>query len=214
MILKRRRNIKILTLPPILKSALLKDAGGILFDSFSGMCHDNSWRAEKYLEKLRTLPLLKKGRQMYYENIDKKYKERLEKDSGSIDKEDVQKLIDKGTAKAERLKNSKDSLVVRLCKQFKLVYMMLRDWVRGTYQCPWKTIAGLTAAALYFINPFDIIPDLLPFIGLTDDASVMLLAISLNHFDLLEYCEKMGLDPQDYGLNAGDDDKNNKKQDG
>jgi uncharacterized membrane protein YkvA (DUF1232 family) len=38
---------------------------------------------------------------------------------------------------------------------------------------------ALLAALAYFIDPFDLIPDVLPIIGLTDDAAVLATAIKL-----------------------------------
>ena len=38
---------------------------------------------------------------------------------------------------------------------------------------PWTAKAGFAAVLLYFLNPFDIIPDLTPLIGYLDDAGVL-----------------------------------------
>ena len=38
---------------------------------------------------------------------------------------------------------------------------------------------ALIAALAYFIAPFDIVPDMLPIVGLTDDAAVLAAAIKL-----------------------------------
>ena len=39
----------------------------------------------------------------------------------------------------------------------------------------WKSLLMIVAAILYFINPIDIIPDLLPLVGLTDDFAILFL---------------------------------------
>ena len=38
---------------------------------------------------------------------------------------------------------------------------------------PWSTVLLGTGAVIYFVNPFDAIPDILPAAGLLDDASVI-----------------------------------------
>ncbi|MDZ4861330.1 MAG: YkvA family protein [Candidatus Hydrogenedentes bacterium] len=50
---------------------------------------------------------------------------------------------------------------------------MLRSYARRQYtKVPWKTIALVTAALLYFIMPFDALPDFL-FGGFIDDAAIL-----------------------------------------
>jgi uncharacterized membrane protein YkvA (DUF1232 family) len=46
-------------------------------------------------------------------------------------------------------------------------------------QTPTYVRVALIAALAYFIDPFDLIPDVLPIIGLTDDAAVIATATKL-----------------------------------
>ena len=46
-------------------------------------------------------------------------------------------------------------------------------------QTPTHVRVALLGALAYFISPFDILPDVLPIIGLTDDAAVLATAIKL-----------------------------------
>jgi len=51
---------------------------------------------------------------------------------------------------------------------------LLKAWIRGEYrEVPWNTLLLGTGAVVYFVNPFDAIPDILPAVGLLDDASVI-----------------------------------------
>lgn len=52
---------------------------------------------------------------------------------------------------------------------------MARAYVLGQYRfVPWKTMATLLAALIYFLNPVDFVPDLVPVIGLGDDFAVLM----------------------------------------
>lgn len=46
-------------------------------------------------------------------------------------------------------------------------------------QTPLQVKAALVGALAYFVLPFDAIPDVLPFVGYTDDAAVLAAAIKL-----------------------------------
>lgn len=46
-------------------------------------------------------------------------------------------------------------------------------------QTPLRVRAGLLAALAYFVIPFDVMPDLLPALGFTDDAAVLAAAVRL-----------------------------------
>jgi uncharacterized membrane protein YkvA (DUF1232 family) len=46
-------------------------------------------------------------------------------------------------------------------------------------QTPLRVRAGLLAALAYFVLPFDVMPDLLPVLGFTDDAAVLAAAVRL-----------------------------------
>lgn len=51
---------------------------------------------------------------------------------------------------------------------------LLKAWIGGEYrEVPWNTLLLGTGAVVYFVNPFDAIPDILPAAGLLDDASVI-----------------------------------------
>lgn len=87
----------------------------------------------------------------------------------------------------------------KLVKQLTLSFMMLKDYKGKQYtNIPWRTIALIVAAILYFINPFDIIPDLLPFIGFTDDAVAFAAIFKSAQSDLIDYCNWKGLNTEEY----------------
>jgi uncharacterized membrane protein YkvA (DUF1232 family) len=52
---------------------------------------------------------------------------------------------------------------------------MAKAYVAGKYRfIPWKVMATLLAALIYFLNPFDFVPDFIPVLGLGDDFAVLM----------------------------------------
>jgi uncharacterized membrane protein YkvA (DUF1232 family) len=67
-----------------------------------------------------------------------------------------------------------DSLVVK--EKFFTLGRLLGAYARGEYRTvPWKSLLLIVAAIVYFINPIDILPDLMPMVGLTDDFAVLFM---------------------------------------
>ncbi|MBK7444751.1 MAG: DUF1232 domain-containing protein [Ignavibacteria bacterium] len=56
----------------------------------------------------------------------------------------------------------------------------------------------IAATILYFLNPFDVVPDLLPVFGYTDDALLFASVFKSIQTDLEKYCEWKGLSPDKY----------------
>lgn len=51
---------------------------------------------------------------------------------------------------------------------------LVRAWMRREYrEVPWPTLLLTAGALVYFVNPLDAIPDILPATGLVDDAGVI-----------------------------------------
>ncbi len=56
---------------------------------------------------------------------------------------------------------------------------LVRSYTSGQYKTiPWKTMATILGAFVYFVNPLDLIPDVAPVIGLTDDFSILIWVYS------------------------------------
>ena len=72
--------------------------------------------------------------------------------------------------------------------------LMLGDYATGKYrEIPFATMVGIVVALVYFLSPFDIIPDPIPVIGMLDDVVVTEFAINAAHYDINEYKEWKGL---------------------
>ena len=92
-----------------------------------------------------------------------------------------------GFEPAERLAQDRESVRRRFWSKFRRVVAQLpfaEDLLAAYYcafdrQTPRHVQATLLGAIAYFILPFDVIPDMLPVLGFTDDAAVLATAIRL-----------------------------------
>jgi uncharacterized membrane protein YkvA (DUF1232 family) len=50
---------------------------------------------------------------------------------------------------------------------------MIRAWIAGKYRMPDESVLMVVAALLYFVSPFDLVPDCIPVFGLIDVAGVI-----------------------------------------
>ena len=76
----------------------------------------------------------------------------------------------------------------RFVDDSKTLVALLKDYRAGNYRAAlYGTIAAVVFALIYVFNPLDIIPDVLPFVGAVDDASVIAACLMLVERDLLKY---------------------------
>jgi uncharacterized membrane protein YkvA (DUF1232 family) len=126
-------------------------------------------------------------------------KDYIFKTSEEVDEKKIDKVL-AGEKIAEKRRNKLDpSRLINFFKQIKLGFDMLKDYRSKKYtSIPWKTIALVTAALLYFVNPVDIIPDFLGIIGFTDDAIVIGFVFNSIKQDLVKYCNWKGYNAEEY----------------
>jgi uncharacterized membrane protein YkvA (DUF1232 family) len=76
----------------------------------------------------------------------------------------------------------------RFISDARMLMALLKDFRAGNYRnALYGTIAAAAFALIYVLNPFDIIPDVLPIIGAVDDASVIAACLMLIERDLFKY---------------------------
>ena len=117
----------------------------------------------------------------HYEEYEREAREK----AGSFD--DLKDIINKAFCKVMDLDKSSDQLN-QLFKKVTLFVKMLQSYISGEYKnIPLRTLVAITASLLYFINPFDLIPDMIPGIGLLDDLAVLMWVTGNIDKDIKDY---------------------------
>ncbi len=123
----------------------------------------------------------------------------LRKKSSEVSDRDVTRILKTEENVKKRTDKLNKNVFGKFLNQLSLAYEMLKDYKTKRYiDVPWRTIALIIGAILYFLNPFDIIPDILPIIGFTDDAVAFAAVFRSAQGDLLKYCEWKGYNPDKY----------------
>ncbi|GLR91457.1 YkvA family protein [Bradyrhizobium iriomotense] len=92
-----------------------------------------------------------------------------------------------GFEAADRLAEDRETVRRRFWRKLKRVvaHLPFAEDLLAAYYCafdkqtPRHVQASLLGAIAYFILPFDVVPDMLPMLGFTDDAAVLATAIKL-----------------------------------
>ena len=108
-----------------------------------------------------------------------------EKDNKSL-MDSIKLILGKEDKLNDQLENGRG--LERYTKDLLLLMSLVKDYYQGNYRnIPYKTISAAVVGLLYVINPIDLIPDFIPFIGQVDDALVLKFCLKLMEKDLLKY---------------------------
>jgi uncharacterized membrane protein YkvA (DUF1232 family) len=106
--------------------------------------------------------------------MEKFTKEQVEEEFGkytrNVTEDDVSDILDK----ENDILNKAHGPLEKFGSNIKLLFSVLKDYVNGNYkEIPWTTIAAVIGSLIYVFSPIDLIPDIIPIVGLTDDAAVL-----------------------------------------
>lgn len=95
---------------------------------------------------------------------------RLQAEQYARDRQKAERLLDDAMRKAEH----QEGRLKRIWTDLMALVRLARAWSKGTYrQVPWKSMVLILAAIIYFLNPMDLIPDVVLALGYVDDATVI-----------------------------------------
>jgi uncharacterized membrane protein YkvA (DUF1232 family) len=95
-------------------------------------------------------------------------------------KEKVRVLVASAKRKARRHREAIRDFQESLTTLFRLIHA----WLTGRYRVPLSTLIFALAAVIYFLNPYDLIPDRIPVFGFLDDAAVVAYVIGAKRGDI------------------------------
>lgn len=121
-----------------------------------------------------------------------------------INEQIAQEELEKGYAHAEKLLDDHDALerfLQRLEKKLRTIPLaggalasipvlvsLIRSFAKKEFtDIPIGSIIAIISALVYFVSPIDIVPDVIPGVGLIDDALVITACLKLVESDVEEY---------------------------
>jgi|WetSurMetagenome_2_1015567.scaffolds.fasta_scaffold201045_2 uncharacterized membrane protein YkvA (DUF1232 family) len=123
------------------------------------------------------------------------------KSVGSIDNNRLNEVLKKENNIKKKISGLNIPFLFGFFKKIKLSFQLLKDYKLKNYRdISWRSITVLVAGILYFLSPFDAIPDLLGVLGFTDDAVVLAFVFNSIRDELDRYIIWKGLNTEDYGL--------------
>ena len=117
-----------------------------------------------------------------------KARRRFEEDLKGVDEYDVEYASKKGSEKVNQMDSNPPDFLEKIWEDVKLMISLISDYYKGVYtDVPWKVIASIAGAVVYFVSPIDVIPDFLPIVGYADDFVVLNIALNFAREDLELY---------------------------
>lgn len=105
-----------------------------------------------------------------------------------IGKEDVEKVVRESSKIKSKLETN--SRFEKFIDEGKTMLSLIKDyWKKDYTKIPWYALTAIVFTLLYVLNPMDLSPDYIPFVGYIDDVSVFSFALTLVNKDLIAYKE-------------------------
>ena len=104
----------------------------------------------------------------------------------NVTQKDIQTVISR--SEDIQRKFSARGPLARFVEDGKLLMSIVKDYWAGAYrQVPYGVIASSVFTLIYVLNPFDMVPDVLPLIGQLDDVAVLGACLLMVEHDLHTY---------------------------
>lgn len=117
------------------------------------------------------------------EQIDAGY---VDEGGRTMTEEDIENVVEYADVIEERFRDN--GPLRRLLRDGRLLLSLVQDVSSGRYpHVPKWTLGAAAFALLYVLNPFDLVPDALPVLGMLDDAAVVSACVALLEQDLYDY---------------------------
>jgi len=115
--------------------------------------------------------------------IDESY---VEDGARDVSEADLETVVQKADAIEERFR--RHGPLRRVLEDGRLLLNLVRDVRAGRYPgVPYWALSAAGFALLYVLNPFDLVPDAIPVLGVLDDAAVISACYKLLEQDLHDY---------------------------
>lgn len=102
----------------------------------------------------------------------------------ATDRKKSEHLLDE----AERKRLKEKGITGEIGEGLRELMRLLRAWAKGRYKVmPWKTLVLALGAVIYFVDPFDFVPDFIPMLGFADDATVIAFVLKSIAKDIAKF---------------------------
>ena len=102
---------------------------------------------------------------------------------GAINAKDVNTVVNK-EHELEAMVKGKGPLG-QYWDDIKTLMAMIKAYSKGEYkEIPWLSVAAITVTLIYVLTPTDLIPDVIPVVGVIDDAAVVGMCIKMVRNDI------------------------------
>jgi len=122
------------------------------------------------------------------------------------DPDKSKKLLDEALKKA-KAKEEKKGPLAEVWSNLNALFRLLRAYIHRDYtRIPWGSIVLVVVAIIYFVSPFDLIPDWIPVVGFIDDAAVIAFVLKQINTDLNQFLQWEAVKKSlDEAVNANDE---------
>ena len=98
------------------------------------------------------------------------------------------KATDKVLRDAEQKAKAQGERLREVSQDLHTLFRLIAAWSKGNYKkVPIQTILFAIAAVVYFVNPFDALPDYIPFLGYIDDITLVGFVVRSIRSDIREF---------------------------